>query len=147
MKKRRYQSTPVKELRLEPLLRAAGDKPVTIGIDIAKEDMFAAFQVGEAVDVTVRWKHPNQTVIFAEVLTILAARGPVEAVMEPSGTYGDALRELLERHKIPVFRVNPKRSHDAAEVFDGVPSLHDAKSAAILCKLQPGRSQRAMVTS
>jgi transposase len=143
MKKRRYQSTPVKELRLEPLLRAADDKPVTIGIDIAKEDMFAAFQVGEVVDVTVRWKHPNQTVIFAEVLTILAARGPVDVVMEPSGTYGDALRALLERHKIPVYRVNPKRSHDAAEVFDGVPSLHDAKSAAILCKLhRDGASER-----
>jgi transposase len=30
---------------------------------------------------------------------------------------------------------NPKRSHDAAEVCDGVPSLHDAKSAAIVAKL------------
>jgi len=143
MKKRRYQSTPVKKLQLEPLLRAAGKKLVTIGIDIAKEDMFAAFQAGDAVEVTVRWKHPEQTVMFAEVLTILAARGPVEVVMEPSGTYGDALRALLERHKIPVFRVNPKRSHDAAEVFDGVPSLHDAKSAAILCKLhRDGGSER-----
>jgi hypothetical protein len=28
-----------------------------------------------------------------------------------------------------------KRTHDAAEVYDGVPSLHDAKSAAIIAKL------------
>jgi len=31
--------------------------------------------------------------------------------------------------------VSPKRSHDAAEVYDGVPSLHDAKSSAIVAKL------------
>jgi transposase len=34
-----------------------------------------------------------------------------------------------------VFRVSGKRTHDAAEVYDGVPSLHDAKSAAIIAKL------------
>jgi hypothetical protein len=28
-----------------------------------------------------------------------------------------------------------KRTHDAAEVYDGVPSLHSAKSAAIIAKL------------
>ena len=41
----------------------------------------------------------------------------------------------MERAGFEVFRVNPKRSHDAAEVYDGVPSLHDAKSAAIVAKL------------
>ena len=149
MKKRRYQSTPVKQLRLEPLLDVAGSERVVVGIDIAKEDMYAALEVGGAVQSTVHWRHPDQTLMFAELLAVLVARGSVEAVMEPSGTYGDALRVLLERHNIPVFRVNPKRCHDAAEVFDGVPSLHDAKSAAILCKLHrdraserwPGRSE------
>jgi transposase len=55
--------------------------------------------------------------------------------MEPSGVYGDALRFEIERAGFEVFRVSPKRSHDAAEVYDGVPSLHDAKSAAIVAKL------------
>jgi transposase len=143
MKKRRYQATPVKKLRLDGLLESAGHDRVVVGIDIAKEDMFAAFEVEGGGVVTVRWKHPDQTLMFVEVLMVVAARGPVEVVMEPSGTYGDALRNLLESHKVPVFRVNPKRSHDAAEVFDGVPSLHDAKSAAILCKLhRDGASEK-----
>ncbi len=30
---------------------------------------------------------------------------------------------------IALYRVSPKRVHDAAEVYDGVPSLHDAKAA------------------
>jgi hypothetical protein len=29
---------------------------------------------------------------------------------------------------VSVFMQSPKRVHDAREVFDGVPSLHDAKS-------------------
>ena len=45
------------------------------------------------------------------------------------------LRHQLERVGVPVFRVSGKRTHDAAEVYDGVASLHDAKSAAIIAKL------------
>lgn len=142
-KKRIYRATPVKQVRLESLIEAAGEKRVVVGIDIAKEDMFAAFEVEGTVVLTVRWKHPEQTLEFAELLTVLKARGQVEVAMEPSGTYGDALRALLERHQLPVFRVSPKRSHDAAEMFDGVPSYHDAKSAALLCKLhRDGVSER-----
>lgn len=67
----------------------------------------------------------------------------VEAVMESSGTYGDALRFEFERQGVPVFRVSTHRSHGAAEVYDGVASLHDAKSAHILSRLhKEGLSSR-----
>jgi hypothetical protein len=42
---------------------------------------------------------------------------------------------MLLEHGVPVYRMSGKRTHDAAEVYDGVPSLHDAKSAAIIAKL------------
>jgi hypothetical protein len=45
----------------------------------------------------------------------------LEAVMEPSGTYGDVLRYQLLEAGIPVFRVSGKRTHDAREVYDGGP--------------------------
>ena len=135
MKKRMYRSTAVKAVNLESVLEVIGDCPVIVGVDIAKEDMFATVEVNAKPVITVRWKHPRETTVFVEMLLVFLARGPVEVVMEPSGTYGDALRAMLERVNVPVFRVNPKRCHDAAEVYDGVPSLHDAKSAAILCKL------------
>jgi transposase len=135
MKKRVYRSVSVKKMNLESLLESVGDAPLIVGVDIAKEDMFATFEARGEPTVTVRWKHPGETGTFVEVLLVLKARGSIEVVMEPSGTYGDALRAHLERVGVPVFRVNPKRCHDAAEVYDGVPSLHDAKSATILCKL------------
>jgi len=67
----------------------------------------------------------------------------VEMVMEPSGTYGDALRGQAFGAGHEVYRVSPKRVHDQAEIHDGVPSHHDAKSAAIIAKLHlEGASER-----
>jgi len=57
-------------------MEAVGEKRVIVGIDIAKEDMFAAFESEGAVALTDRWKHPEQTLAFAELLTVLGARGP-----------------------------------------------------------------------
>ncbi|MBI4706198.1 MAG: hypothetical protein HY744_34310, partial [Deltaproteobacteria bacterium] len=34
-----------------------------------------------------------------------------------------------------LYVVSPKRVHDAAEVFDGVPSRHDPKAAVLLVRL------------
>ncbi len=48
---------------------------------------------------------------------------------------GAPLRFALLARGLPVFRVSPKRCHDAAEVYDGVPSWHDRKSAAVVAKL------------
>jgi len=55
--------------------------------------------------------------------------------LEPSGTYGDALVGQLRRLGVAVYRVSPKRVHDAAEVYDGVPSLHDAKACELIGRL------------
>jgi transposase len=55
--------------------------------------------------------------------------------LESSGTYGDALRQALADAKIAVLRVSNKASHDYAEIFDGVPSQHDGKDAAVIAEL------------
>jgi len=55
--------------------------------------------------------------------------------MESSGTYGDALRQALSDNGIEIQRVGGKAAHDYAEVFDGVPSQHDGKDAAVVAEL------------
>jgi len=50
--------------------------------------------------------------------------------MEPTGTYGDALRHQCHALGLPVHMMPPKHSHDFAEVLDGVPSMHDPKAAS-----------------
>ncbi len=53
--------------------------------------------------------------------------------MMEEGSYGE-LRSWFKQG-YAVFRVSPKRCHDAAEVYDGVPSLHDAKAATLIARL------------
>ena len=135
-KKRRYRAVPVNDPSVAKLIASCAKRRVIVGIDIAKTRQFATIVADGEVLGTIRWEHPRESPRFIVTLGELARESvQVEAVMEPSGTYGDALRAAIGEAGVDVFRVNPKRSHDAAEVYDGVPSLHDAKSAAIVAKL------------
>ena len=58
--------------------------------------------------------------------------------MESSGTYGDPLRQALSDAGLEVQRVSAKAVKDQAETFDGVPSQHDGKDAAIIADLCAG---------
>ena len=135
MKKHTYRAVKVKSVEISRLEADVRGKELIIGIDIGKHLNFASLVTREGNSLmTVKWEQPSQTREFVRLIKSLPASS-CAAVMEPSGSYGDALRSLLWKDDIKVYRVSPKRSHDAAEVYDGVPSLHDAKSAAIIAKL------------
>jgi transposase len=143
MAKRSYRAIGVKAVDVERLVeRARGDKLV-FGIDAAKEDFKAVLMNSEEeVLITIKWQHPVETPAMVGLLDKLRGAGvAIEAAMEPTGTYGDPVRDQLQRQRFDVFKVSAKRSHDAAEVYDGVASWHDAKSAAIVAMLHlDGRS-------
>lgn len=141
MKKRTYRRISVKEVDATKVAAELGGGPVVFAIDVAKVDMVAALVAPDGRTVrTICWKNPAENGLVLQLLAQLVRAGlVVEAVMEPSGTYGDVLRQQLLEQGVPVFRVSGKRTHDAAEVYDGVPSLHDAKSAAIIAKLHLDR--------
>jgi transposase len=143
-RKRSYAAVDVEHLDVEALVLL-----VTMGcivaIDVAKKKFVAAFATA-AGDVLklVKFEHPRQTAAFVGVVRVLqqAEKKPV-VVMEPTGTYGDALRYQCHALGLPVHMMPPKYSHDFAEVLDGVPSMHDPKAATVLAKLQaikPGRA-------
>lgn len=145
MKKRIYRKVPVKRVGAARLIAALGTGGAVFAIDVAKTDMVAAFVSRDREVVqTIAWKHPDEHELVLGLVRELGEAGvAVEAVMESSGSYGDILRHQLEREGVPVFQVSGKRTHDAAEVHDGVPSLHDAKSAAIIARLHlDGASRR-----
>jgi transposase len=83
------------------------------------------------------WKvnQPDEIRVIAERLKELKAHRPLVAAMEPTGTYGDALRQALDDAGLTVHRVSPKATSDYAEVYDGVPSQHDGKDAAVVAEL------------
>lgn len=138
-----YRTVQVKDVQVEKLSEMVRDQKVVVGIDNAKEVPVAAVMMKmDEVLVTFKWKQPKETREVVELLGRLGA-SKVEVAMEPSGTYGDALRAQLWAAGMEVYRVSPKRVHDAAELYDGVPSKHDAKDAAIIGKLHlEGRSER-----
>jgi transposase len=149
MKKRTYRKVSIKSISSEQVLRLlGGGQRLVLAVDVAKVDMVAALvnpqgQLGAQVLLTLSWKHPTEQPLLTGLLRALQEQAVVvEAVIESSGSYGDALRAQLRGLGIEVYRVSTHRSHDAAEVYDGVPSLHDAKSAHILAKLHlDGASQ------
>jgi transposase len=136
MKKGVYRATDVKKINLEKLNQEVAGKDIVLGVDVAKEDFMAAIlDKNRNVIKTIKWKHPFESHLLLDLILKDLRWHSLEVAMEPSGTYGDSLRFQFLGNGISVFRVSPKRVHDAAEVFDGVPSMHDAKASAIIGRL------------
>jgi len=136
MKKKSYRAVNVNKVDEEKLFEQVFDKEIVVGIDVAKTDFFCNLMSrGERKSIcTIKWKHPLESEDILDLLTMLPAKS-IEIAMEPSGTYGDPVRNMFINAGFKVYRVSPKRSHDAKEIYDGVPSLHDAKSANIIARL------------
>lgn len=136
MKKRSYRSVNVKKVDVNRLADAVRGERVVFSVDVGKERVLGAvtLEATEEVKLIVSWQHPEQTLPVVDLMVGLPAK-ELEVALEPSGTYGDPLRGLFLERGIQVHRVSPKRSHDAAEVYDGVPSWHDPKSAVLIGKL------------
>jgi len=136
MKKHRYSAKNIKQADWKQISAQTASQRIVFGVDVAKDDFFGVLiQEDLAVSATLKWIHPQQTRELGAHLLNDVHADRLEVVMEPSGTYGDALYRHLTGLGLPVYRVSPKRVHDAAEVYDGVPSLHDAKSAYIIGRL------------
>jgi len=136
MSKRRYSTVNCKQVDWSALAEAMAGQRAVWAVDVAKIKFVAALQVETGGTlVRVSWQHPCETGELLAGLEVLAAAGSLEVVMESSGVYGDALRWQLQERGIAVYRVEAKRVHDSAEVYDGVPSLHDAKASELIAKL------------
>lgn len=143
MSKRTYRAISVNDVSIEHLApKLSSDAPLIVGIDVAKiENKAALVQNGTLVRL-VGWKAPKESRQLVGLVRALAQSRRVEVVIESTGTYGDPLRAQLASLKVPVYRVQTKHTHDSAEIFDGVPSSHDAKAALQLTWLHGlGRSK------
>jgi transposase len=143
-RKRSYSATDVEQLDVSTVVGVVTEGCI-VAIDVAKTKFVAAIATGAGEVVKlVKFEHPRQTTVFLGLLRALqqADRKPV-VVMEPTGTYGDAVRHQCHAMGLAVHMMPPKHSHDFAEVLDGVPSMHDPKAATVLAKLQAIKPARA----
>jgi transposase len=135
MASKAYRATDVKnvELRLSPERQGVA---LNVGIDVAKDNHLVVLRWSDR-GFERPWKvaNPQQLPCLLALLQTLRTGRDLCIAVEPTGTYADSLRQLLHEHDFVVHRVSPKAAHDYAEVFDGVPSQHDGKDAAVLAEL------------
>ncbi len=133
MKKRTYRTKNVNKINWVQLKKCLSGNEISLSIDIAKELQYAVLVDKETgIIESMKWRHPEQTPVLMNALRNLCC--PVVVIMESTSTYGDALRYQFRELGFTIHQASAKRVHDASEVYDGVPSLHDAKSASILSR-------------
>lgn len=129
-----YSLVDVNEVCVGSVVERRGQAGLVAGVDVAKGELVVCL-VGpdRSFDRPWRVKSPGQVRLLMSKLLELREHGRSLAVaMESSGTYGDAFRQALFDAGIEVRRVSAKAVKDYSETFDGVPSQHDGKDAAII---------------
>jgi len=135
MSQGKYHSVHFQDADHDKLRGLFSDRELIVTTDVAKHAMVSGLARPDGtIERLVDWHNPDELEAFIEWVDDLEA-DDVVLVVEPSGTYGEPLRQAARDRGWHVRLVSPKRLHDAAEVFDGVPSLHDAKAAWLLAKL------------
>lgn len=145
VKKHTYRSIEIQKVTAAQILAWIVTPVVILALDVAKKRVLVAIAnaAGEAARL-VHFAMPAELPTLLELGRELARAGrTVQLVQEPTGTYGDPIAAGAHTAGLEVFLVSPKRTHDAAELFDGVPSKHDPKDATILARLHAqGLSRR-----
>src|SRR5215472_11707459 len=111
-RKRSYATVDVEAIDVASFVQLVMVAGCIVAIDVAKAKFVAAIATaaGEVLKL-VRFEHPRQTWTFLRVLERLrdAGKKPV-VVMEPTGTYGDAVRYRCHELGLPVHMMPPKYS-------------------------------------
>src|SRR5581483_2596608 len=136
MRRRAYGAIPVNQVDLDKLLQGRDGVPLILGTDIGKFSLLVVCRWADgSFERPWRLANPADLPTLLALLARLRQDRQLTVAMESSGTYGDALRQALADQSLPLLRVSGKAAHDYAEVFDGVPSQHDGKDAAVVAEL------------
>jgi transposase len=112
-------------------------KSAVIGLDIAKEEIVACLRWGmDSYERPWSVSNPSEINVLTEILISLRSKGiELKVAMESTGTYGDAVRLVSTKNQFQVYRVSGMHVKNHSETFDGVPSQHDGKDAAVIAEL------------
>jgi transposase len=129
---------------VELILSSLAEGAVHVGTDIGKESILTVLRDSQGHFLRP-WKarQPAELRELVAALVELGRHRPLVVALESTGTYGDAFRQALGDAELSVQRVSGKAVKDYAEIFDGVPSNHDGKDAAIVAELAALGKSRA----
>jgi transposase len=136
MNRKAYRATLVNDVNWDQLARGKEGLGITLGVDVGK---FSLWPVCRWADGRFErpWvvKNPKEIPALLDLVMRMSVGRKLVVAMESSGTYGDSLRQALADNQIELQRVSGKAASDFAEIFDGVPSQHDGKDAAVVAEL------------
>ena len=138
-RRRSYKALSVNQLVPDAIVTDAmrlATSRISIGIDVSKYDLFVVFRMGDRhYSRPVKVLQPAEIGTLVSRLSYIHERVPIQIGLESTGTYGDTIRCALHKAGFGVFRVSGKAVQDYEEIFDGVPSKHDGKDAAMIAEL------------
>jgi len=138
--KRNYRLTCVKQISLESLQEIAiqkGNTGTCVGLDVAKAEIVAVVRWADGT-FERPWKIVNPDGINELIQRLLLLKETCDSLtvgLESTGTYSESVRYAMTQAGLEVHRVNGKSVSDYKEIFDGVPSQHDGKDAAMIAEL------------
>ena len=136
MNSRAYRATHVNDVKWDEIACGREGCGVTLGVDVGKHSLWAVCRWADGrFERPWRSGNPMEIPSLVSLIKRMSMGRKLVVAMESSGTYGDSLRQALADKEIKLERVSNKASHDYAEVFDGVPSQHDGKDAAVVAEL------------
>jgi transposase len=136
MSSKAYRATRVNDVNWTQIASAREGLGIMLGVDVGKETLWPVCRWADGhFERPWRVKNPQEIPRLIALLEQIRRGRTVVVAMESSGTYGDALRQALADQGIPLHRVSGKAARDYAEIFDGVPSQHDGKDAAVVAEL------------
>ena len=136
MNSRAYRAAHVNDVKWDEIARGREGLDVTLGVDVGKLSLWAVCRWADGrFERPWRTENPMEIPSLVSLIKRMSMGRTLVVAMESSGTYGDSLRQALADNEIKSERVGNKASHDYAEVFDGVPSQHDGKDAAVVAEL------------
>ena len=136
VKSKAYRAVSVKGVQVEKALFGREGQAVEVGLDIGKAWIYAVVRFRDQTYLRP-WQvgNPSEVLLLVNLLSQMSQRVKLTVGMESTGTYGDALRQAMSDAGLTLHRVSSKAAHDWSETFDGVPSQHDGKDAAIVAEL------------
>ena len=138
--KRMYRRTSVKKILTETLKEVSllkGGSGTCVGLDIGKQEIVAVVRWPDG-SFECPWSIKNPSEIQKLIGLLQMLRETCDSLtvgLESTGTYGEAVRLAMTSACLEVHRISGKASSDYKEIFDGVPSQHDGKDAAIIAEL------------
>lgn len=136
MRKNAYRATAVKSVQVTEVISQLSEGAAVMGLDIGKHAVFAVIR-DAAGNFQRPWRvrHPQDVHELVKRAEAISRERPLLIALESTGTYGDPLRQALTNAGLQVHRVGSKATSDYKEIFDGVPSAHDGKDAAVVAEL------------